>query len=337
MSSGIKGSESEPPLPSDGQTTHDAAAISAAIAAGRKTLSMLSGSERVAVLCALASEIGLRLTRQPPQGVIGPEEACPPGSAGWSEAFEAQVGLSDTLLDAALRLDRAVEHKSRRLKASEARYELFFERVKEGVFACDRLGRFLEVNPAVLELTGYRSKEALMTERTFSRLFADPGSWKAFSAQLRARQCVHDAECELMRRDGSRVHVLVTAILVHGSDGRAVGFEGIWRDMTEQRRLEERMTEAERLEAVNRMVLTCSHEMNQPLTVLSDYSQRLLERCEAEGSDPEAARVMSEQAMKLAGVIAKLGQIREPRNKPSVKGIGMLGLDASTRSDHPTS
>ena len=349
MSADVKGAGSKSPLPADTHVTSDAVAFGAAIAAAREVVSGLSDSGRLATLCALASEFGLSLTHAPGEGAAtdgGPPVA---GGPGWTEEFQAQVGLSDALLKAALlldeskreiaelaqRLERAVEHKSRRLNASEARYARLFGRVKDGVFACDRVGRFLEVNAPVLEHLGYGSKEALVTERTFAWLFANAGLWEDFYARLIEQQVVHNAECELVRRDGGRLDVLVSAALVHDGDGRPVGFEGMWHDMTEQRRLQERLMRAERLEAVNQMIVTCSHELNQPLTVLCNYAQLLIERCETAGGDMEVARAMSEEATRLAGVVAKLRQIREVRSKPYVEGIQMLDLESSTGENLP--
>ncbi len=315
----------------------------------RKALGKLSNQECLAVLCTLASEFGLSVRRQVPPGTSDSQKAPTPENLRWAEEFVAQVVLSDALLGAALQLDESkqeidriaerlgqvVEETSQQLERSEASYSRLFQRVKEGAFTCDISGRFLDVNPAVLELLGYGSKEAMIAEHTFGRLFADATSWEGLSADLLEHQYVQNIECELVRHDGAHVHVLITAMLVHDSDGTATGFEGIWYDVTERQRRQERLIEAQRLEAVRQMVVTYSHEINQPLTALCNYVQLLLERCEAEGGDAEIALAMSEEAAKLAEVMIKIGRIREVRTKPYLEGIEMLDLESSSSDDGP--
>ncbi len=152
-----------------------------------------------------------------------------------------------------------------------------------------------------------------MTEHTFGWLFADAASWEGFHTALLEHDYVQNVECELVRRDGTPVHVLVTASLVRDTSGVATGFEGIWYDVTERRRLHERLVETQRLEAVRQMVLTYSHEINQPLTALCDSVQELLERCDPSTPEAKIALAMSHQAATLAEVMVKIGRLREIR------------------------
>jgi len=253
------------------------------------------------------------------------------------------VLLSDALMGAALRLDeskheidtianrleQAVDDKSRELAQSEERYSRLFSRVHEGVFACDSEGRFLDVNPAALELLGYGSTEALAGKRTFDDLFVERAP-ERFYAHLCKLEHVQNLERQITRRDGSRIHVLVTATLVRDTDGTPTGFEGILHDVTERQRLQESLVEAQQIEAVRQTVVACCHEINQPLTVLCCQAQLLLEKSEHGSPHAEVALAMSEEAAKLAEVMIKIGRIREIRTTKYIDGIDMLDLTAST-------
>ena len=321
------------PLVAGDATTCDCVKVLAGLRECRSALAGLVEPESLAVLCTLAAEHGLTVHREPPTAGAGSGSSASAAAFGapddldWAREFVSQVVLSDALMGAAMRLDeskqeidtiaarldRVVEDTSQQLERSEACYARLFQRVKEGVFVCDTSGRFLDVNPAALELLGYGTTEALKAEHTFGWLFADAASWEGFYAALLEHEYVQNAECELVRRDGAHVHVLVTASLVRDPSGVAAGFEGIWYDVTERRRLHERLVEAQRIEAVRQMVLTYSHEINEPLTALCDSVQQLLGRCDPSTPEAEVALAMSDEAAKLAEVMIRIGRLREIR------------------------
>jgi PAS domain S-box-containing protein len=317
-------------------------AIVRAIMTCRDAILELPEQARLAVLSALASLFGHVLTPKPVTGAAGEPESASDQDPEWAEQFVAQVLLSDALMGAALRLDeskreidtiaerleQAVDDKSRELARSEERYSHLFNRVQEGIFACDSEGRFLDVNPAGLEMLGYGSKETLAAERTFDELFVEPSA-EPFYTYLCKLEHVQNLEREIARPDGDRLHVLVTATLVCDDDSTPAGFEGILHDVTERQRLQESLIEAQQIEAVRRMVVTCCHEINQPLTVLCCHAQLLLEQCEHDSPHADIALAMSEEAAKLAEVMIKIGRIREIRSTKYIDGIDMLELTDS--------
>jgi len=322
-------------------------AILAAVTACRDAVTALDGRERRAALSALASLFGFVLSPKPAPADPEGQADADGSTAEWAEEFVAQVLLSDALMNAALRLDeskreidgiadrleQAVDDTSRQLEESKARYARLFNRVREAVFACDAEGRFLDVNPAGVELLGFDSKEALAGERAFDELFAGHEGDAPFFASLCKLEHAQNIEREIIRHDGTHIHVLVTATLVRDTEGTPTGFEGILHDVTERQRLQETLVDAQRIEAVRQMVVTYCHEINQPLTVLCTQVQLLLEQCEAEGSDPTVALAMSDEAARLAEVMIKIGRLREIRTKPYVAGIEMVDLDRSTGGD----
>jgi len=321
------------PAAADEAARCDCAKVLRGLGECRSGLTGLSEAECLAVLCTLAAEHGVTVQRNPSTGeadsanVPSVDAFSAPDDLDWAREFVSQVVLSDALMGAAMRLDeskqeidtiaarleRVVQDGSGQLDRSEARYAQLFHRVKEGVFVCDTSGRFLDVNPAALELLGYGTAESLTGEHTFGWLFANAAAWEGFYTALLEHDSVQHLECELVRRDGTPAHVLVTASLVRDASGVATGFEGIWYDVTERRRLHERLVEAQRFEAVRQLGLTYSHEINQPLTALCNAVQELLERCDPNTPEAEIALTMSDQAAMLAEAMVKIGRLREIR------------------------
>jgi two-component system sensor kinase FixL len=117
------------------------------------------------------------------------------------------------------------------------------------------------------------------------------------------------------RRDGSTFPMELAVGEMLGKDGRY--FTGFIRDLTERQEAERRLQEMQselvhvsRLTALGEMASALAHELNQPLSAISNYvtgSRQLLAR---EGSDPEKIRDAleraSEQALRAGQIIRRL-------------------------------
>ena len=124
-----------------------------------------------------------------------------------------------------------------RLKESEARFRSLFENSQDVIYISDKTGNFLEINPAGLALFGYEREELLGNPP--DHIYADPRDRKAFSAQIKNKKSLKDYELRLRNKKGDIIYGLETANTMIDKDGKAIGIQGIIRDVTEKRRREE--------------------------------------------------------------------------------------------------
>jgi two-component system cell cycle sensor histidine kinase/response regulator CckA len=96
-------------------------------------------------------------------------------------------------------------------------------------------------------------------------------------------------EHKLLARDGTHIQMEVASRLIF-EDGKPVGTEAICRDITERKELEERLRQAQRLEAIGRLAGGVAHDFNNLLTVISGYTETLLEGRDR-ASEPELDQI----------------------------------------------
>jgi PAS domain S-box-containing protein len=150
------------------------------------------------------------------------------------------VGASTIARDVTER--RRVE---RELRESEERYRDLVENARDVIYTQDLEGNYTSVNKAGERLLGYSREELLRLSP--AQLVAPEYLEKA--RRMRAGKLADEDdtvyELEAIAKDGRRVSVEVNTRPVY-QDGRAVGIQGIARDITERRRAEEALREADR-------------------------------------------------------------------------------------------
>jgi signal transduction histidine kinase/ActR/RegA family two-component response regulator len=87
-------------------------------------------------------------------------------------------------------------------------------------------------------------------------------------------------EISLLRKDGRKVLLETSARMIY-SDGKMEGVQGIARDVTERRQLENMVRQSQKLEAVGRLSGGLAHDFNNLLCVISGHAEILSERLAA--------------------------------------------------------
>ena len=128
-------------------------------------------------------------------------------------------------------------------REKEQRFTQLFESLQEGVYISTPDGKLLEVNPALVSILGYASKEdllALTPEQLSVEAGGDPVLGRGGSESGRTRT----REVRLRRKDGG-VAVCVDTSSGVMEEGRVVRYQGTLVDVTEKRALEHKLRRQE--------------------------------------------------------------------------------------------
>ncbi|MCJ7565179.1 MAG: PAS domain S-box protein, partial [Candidatus Aminicenantes bacterium] len=131
------------------------------------------------------------------------------------------------------------------LKESEERYRSLFERVPVGLYRTTSEGQVLDVNPALVRLMGYPSREAMLTIHVADG-YGDEKERKRWQTLMEREGVVRGAETQWRRFDGTIIWVRESALAIRDNEGRITHYEGVVEDFTEHKQAEETLRESEK-------------------------------------------------------------------------------------------
>jgi len=117
----------------------------------------------------------------------------------------------------------------------QERYRVFIEDVADGFFETDLAGNFQFFNDALCRIFGYTRQEIQGSDYS---AFMDESNakfaYESFNTIFRTGQGVTDLTWEILRKDGHKRILEISATLIVEGDGHKVGFRGIARDITDK-------------------------------------------------------------------------------------------------------
>ncbi|MBT3259730.1 MAG: response regulator [Deltaproteobacteria bacterium] len=164
------------------------------------------------------------------------------GNTADMRSFQAEVEAEG---DADVGLVRMVSHTSaainnvnfyQALRENEKKYRTLFEESRDAIFICDRTGEMIDANQAMLDLFGYTRSEMMQMNVWDTNINREDVA--RFVAATDQTGSVRDFEVGARKKHGEQMICLVTATSRRTDDGHILVYQGIVRDITEQKQAE---------------------------------------------------------------------------------------------------
>ena len=126
------------------------------------------------------------------------------------------------------------------LRKTEARFTELFESLQEGIYITTPDGAIVDVNPALVRMLGYDSKEEVLKRRV-PEILVDREERKLTKEEIERQPMIQGREITLIRKDGTSIVCLNTAAAVRDNSGRVLRYQGALMDITERREMERRL------------------------------------------------------------------------------------------------
>src|SRR5947199_1811142 len=164
------------------------------------------------------------------------------------------------------------------LRATEASFATLVEHAPVGIYRSTPEGRFLSVNAAVVRMLGYDSAaDVLALDMARDVYAAGAERQRLVGRDTYSDRQYDNVEATWKRRDGRLLTVQLSVRAVRNAAGRVDYYETFVRDVTDQRRLQQQVVQSQKIEAVGRLAGGVAHDFNNLLTVITSYSDLLLE------------------------------------------------------------
>jgi PAS domain S-box-containing protein len=196
-----------------------------------------------------------------------------------------------------------------RKRAEETRGQLsaIVEASGDAIYTYDFAGMILTWNRAAEDLYGYRAQEIIgqpaetivpPDRRDQLRELLDSGQ--------KAATIVRNLETTRIRRDGSVFPSVLTISPIRDETGKAVALSVIARDITERKRVENELRQAN--EDLEQFAYSASHDLQEPLRTIKIYSELLADRLGSvvEGESAEFLNFLQSAATRMELLVRDL-------------------------------
>lgn len=186
---------------------------------------------------------------------------------------EKDVELVSYLADVAWEITRR-KRAEEGLKESEQRYRTLFEESRDGVCSVLRDGEITDANPSFLEMFGYTREELI--GKDIRKLYVDPAGRSNIQEEIEKKGFLKDHAVKYRKKDRTEIDCLITSSVYHGEDGSIAGYRGIIRDVTDEKRIQRELLQAQKMESIGTLAGGIAHDFNNLLTVVLGFSELLL-------------------------------------------------------------
>jgi PAS domain S-box-containing protein len=186
--------------------------------------------------------------------------------------------LASILDQLALQLGRVVERQQavEALRLSEERFRSAFDDGPIGIAMVDLKLRYLRVNQALCQMLGCQSGE-LLGQNLFDNVHPLDRPQSQFRAErlLMGEDHGYSTETRMITRSGEILWCCLTATIIAARDGRPNYALFLVENISQRKRMEEKLRESERLAAVGATSAMLAHEVGNPLNGISTTVQMI--------------------------------------------------------------
>ena len=205
-------------------------------------------------------------------------------------------------------LAAAIEHKryEEALRRSEARSRSLILSAAFGICRCTLNGRFLDVNPALINMLGHGSVEDLLKLDARREVFVNPRELDKLAEDYGRTGSLNGVEVQWKRKDGRVIIVRLSGCAAISTEEPEEVLELIAEDITDRRQLEEQLRQAQKMDAVGRLAGGVAHDFNNLLMVINGYTEVLLEQLEKDSAMHNKVQSIQQAADRAATLTRQL-------------------------------
>jgi two-component system, cell cycle sensor histidine kinase and response regulator CckA len=219
------------------------------------------------------------------------------------------------------------KHAERALRESESRLRLALDAGGMGTWSWDERNDACVWDANACQIFGVEAPSEVSSLADYLALIHEDDRERVANV-VASRACSganHDLEFRVVGRDGEIRHVHSKGTVIRDDAGAAIGCRGIVFDVSARKRLEEQLSEGQKMEAIGQLTAGIAHNFNNLLSVILP-NVGLARR--SSGAQLEARLADIEHAARRAAAMVQQ-LVLFARRSPSVQGRERLELGAA--------
>ena len=156
---------------------------------------------------------------------------------------------------------------------------------EDAIIGKDLDGTIITWNKSAERIYGYSAEEVIGKSITIIAPKDRPDEIRGILARIRCGERIEHYETVRVAKDGRHLEVSVSISPLHNATGEIVGASAIARDITAQKRTEQQLRQAQKIEAIGRLAGGVAHDFNNILGIITACNEFLRDRI-APGTGP---------------------------------------------------
>lgn len=231
------------------------------------------------------------------------------------------------------------EHKraTAALMESEERYRGLVDNSPDIIYRLNADGKVVSMNQNISKYFGHADMPDILGKPYYALVdFIHPDDIDKFVMSFQTiftagKYSTNELSLRFLKKDGTFVWMELRSRTVFDQEGIFVEVIGVMRDITDRKRIENETVLLEKMKSVLEMAGTICHEMNQPMQIISGYTDLLLMKQEGRNGSSAKLKIIKEQIERMRTITKKLLSLHEYQTG-DYAGIGTI-LDINSVSD----
>ena len=224
------------------------------------------------------------------------------------------------------------------LREVKERYRSLYDETPAMLHSIESRGVLVSVSNQWLKTLGYDGREVIghtliefLTEESLS--YAE----EVVIPEFLKTGCCKDIPYQFMKKNGDTIDVLLSASCERDKEGNVARSLAVLLDVTDRKRAEEEQRHRQKSQNILEVAGTICHEMNQPMQVISGYTELLLMNFAED--DPIYAKliIIKNQIHRMSSITRKLMLLNTCESRDYVGFSKILNIHNNSSQDNKQS
>ncbi|MBF0260045.1 MAG: response regulator [Desulfamplus sp.] len=191
------------------------------------------------------------------------------------------------------------------LYKSEEKYRILIENIPDILYRTDMEGVIIFISRSCESVSGYRVDE--VTGRNIKDIFYEvPDERDAFLETIKQNGYVNNYEDKLKRKDGTIWWASTNAHFFKDTNGDIAGVEGVFRDVSSRKLLENELRQAQKMESIGTLTGGIAHDFNNILGIMIGNAELAIDHIPKWNPAYVKIEAIKTTGMKASGIVKQL-------------------------------